>query len=83
MYATASRGVGKLGLSWAKSSDVSPPAECQSPLFSDEMEESGVQLAAKHKAALFVPPEGRAGPAAVLRETPQIPSGVGELKYAR
>ncbi len=47
-----------------------------------EVEEGGVQLAAQQEAPILVPPERRAGPAAVLREGFEIPGGVGEFENA-
>ena len=48
-----------------------------------EVEEGGVQLAAEQEAALLVPAEGRAVPAAVLRERLQVPRRVGQLQNAQ
>ena len=47
-----------------------------------EVEEGGVQFAAKQEAALLVPFKGRAGPAAVLREGLQVPSCVRQFQHA-
>ena len=47
-----------------------------------EVEEGGVQLAAQQEAPTLVPPERRAGPAAVLREGLKVPGGVGEFENA-
>ena len=47
-----------------------------------EVEEGGVQLAAEQEAALLVPAERRAGPAAVLRERLQVPRRVGQFQHA-
>jgi hypothetical protein len=47
-----------------------------------EVEVSSVEFATQQKTPLFVPTEGRAVVAAVLREGGQIPGNVGEFKDA-
>jgi len=47
-----------------------------------EVEEGGVQLAPQQEAALLVPAEGRAIPAAVVGEGLQVPGCVGEFENA-
>lgn len=48
-----------------------------------EVEEGGVHLAAQQEAPILVPPERRAGPAAVFCKSLQIPSCEGKFQNTR